>query len=168
MVARKELLFKLLKVLVDEWGHNQVLAALMHVQDDHAYHQKKRATKPQDPEPKSRPARPDAVEQVKRAHFPVPGKDALEHLAMRYDRKQFLPSAADIREFYLMLGLKPVVVKNRAEAFRGILKALAALPPDRLNQLARSELHSGPSELGPLSDAISEASSLLPRNREPR
>ncbi len=40
------------------------------------------------------------------------------------------------------------------------------LPVVRLQQLAQTALHSGPSELGPLSDAIAAAGERLPRHRQ--
>ena len=87
-------------------------------------------------------------------------------LAERYDRKRFLPSVADVREFLIMMGERPIGMKNRKEAFRVLLQSLIRLPDDRLQQLVGTALHSGPSELGPLSDAIAAAGERLPRQRQ--
>ena len=58
-------------------------------------------------------------------------------------------------------------MKDRFDAFRRLLKPLSALPLEQLERIASSALHSGPSRLGPLSDAISAAAASLPRHREP-
>jgi hypothetical protein len=90
----------------------------------------------------------------------------LLQLAERYDQKQFLPSVADVREFLIMMGERPVGMKDRQEAFRVLLQSLMRLPVERLQQFVRTALHSGPSELGPLSDAIAAAGERLPRQRQ--
>jgi hypothetical protein len=88
-------------------------------------------------------------------------------LALRFDQRQFLPNLSDVREFLIMMGERPAAMKDRAEAFRLLLKALSVLPPERVARLANSAIHSGPSQLGPLSDAIAGAAASLPRHREP-
>jgi hypothetical protein len=93
-------------------------------------------------------------------------RDALLELAERYDRKQFLPSVADVREFLIMMGERPVGMKDRKEAFRVLSRSLIQLPLEDLQQLTRTGLHSGPSQLGPLSDAISAAGERMTRQRQ--
>jgi hypothetical protein len=66
-----------------------------------------------------------------------------------------------------MIGERPGAIKDRSDAFRRLLKVLPALPPEQLERLGNSALHSGPSQLGPLSDAIASAAASLPRQREP-
>ncbi len=108
-----------------------------------------------------------ASEQVARAQLPEAQEVVLRELAMRFDSKEFLPSVSDVREFLIMIGERPGAIKDRSEAFKQLLKALSGLPPERLERLANSARHSGPSQLGPLSDAISAAAASLPRHREP-
>jgi hypothetical protein len=78
----------------------------------------------------------------------------------------FLPSVADVREFLIMMGTRPIGMKDRTQAFRVLLESLTQLPIARLQQLAQTSLHSGPSELGPISDAITIAGERLPRQRQ--
>jgi hypothetical protein len=108
-----------------------------------------------------------ASEQVARAELPKAKEAALRELAIRFDQKQFLPSVSDVREFLMMMGEQPGAIKDRSKAFGRLLKALSVLPPERLERLASSTLHSGPSQLGPLSDAISAVAGAITRQREP-
>ena len=169
MSSRKALLISLLRPLVQEWGYEEVeavLAQLSGVAGRTGVHRsaigglggadKIRNTR-----------RLLATELVARAQLPEAQEVTLRELATRFDRKQFLPSVADVREFLIMIGERPGAMKARSEAFRQLLKALSGLPPEQLERLANSTVHSGPSRLGPLSDAISAAAASLPRHREP-
>jgi hypothetical protein len=169
MTSRKSLLKSLLRTLVEEWGHKAVEDALTQDSDsagrtDAHLHASGR---PEGIQRRRSATKLLAIEQVARAQFPKTQEVALRELAMRFDRKQFLPTVSDVREFLVMMGEQPGAMKDRAEAFRRLLKALSGLPPERLERLANSALHSGPSQLGPLSDAISAAAVTLPRRREP-
>jgi hypothetical protein len=164
MKNRKTLLNDLLKTLVDEWGHEEVAAAL--------------ADTISSSQPLTRAATGSnlgssgakrllsATAQIERAALEGERRDLFLQLAERYDRKRFLPSVADVREFLIMMGERPIGMKNRKEAFRVLLQSLIRLPDDRLQQLVGTALHSGPSELGPLSDAIAAAGERLPRQRQ--
>lgn len=165
MKTRETLLNRLLQTLVDEWGHEKVAAALVRTG---ASSNNASAERPSIPKfrPSGKGAKPSATAQIERAALEGELKDALLQLAVRYDGKQFLPSVADVREFLLMIGERPAAMKDRKDAFRILLRNLVHLPIDRLRQLASTALHSGPSQLGPLSDAIAAASEHLPRQRQ--
>jgi hypothetical protein len=165
MKTRETLLNRLLQSLVDEWGHERVAAALAHT-----------AVSSNDPSAERPPipklrlsgkgARPSATAQIERAALEGEQRDVLLELAVSYDCKQFLPSVADVREFLVMMGERPIDMKDRKEAFRILLRNLMQLPVERLKQLASTALYSGPSQLGPLSDAIAAAGERLPRQRQ--
>jgi hypothetical protein len=169
MTSRKALLSNLLRTLVQEWGQREVEAALAQLSDT--------ANSTNAPQLSRGEAKANhrtrsrmkllASEQVARAQLPHAQEATLRELAVLFDRKQFLPSVSDVREFLIMMGETPGTMKDRSEAFRRVLKVLSELPPERLERLANSGLHSGPSQLGPLSDAISAAARSLPRYREP-
>src|SRR5262249_32285696 len=115
--------------------------------------------------PRKKKGKPNASEQVERVALQGEQRDALLLLAARYDQRLFLPSVADVREFLIMMGERPITMKDRSEAFRILLRSLMQLPAERLLRLTQTALHSGPSELGPLSDAIAAAGERLPRQR---
>ena len=165
MKSRKALLNELLQTLVNEWGHEEVAATLactVPVSGDfpsgRAGSSKLRSSREK--------VRPSATDQIRQTTLDGEQRETLLQLAERYDRKQFLPSVADVREFLIMMGERPVGMKDRSEAFRVLLRSLMQLPAERLHQFARTALHSGPSELGPLSDAIAAAGDRLPRQRQ--
>jgi hypothetical protein len=165
MKSHETLLNSLLRTLVDEWGYEEVAAVVARM-----------AVRSNDPpvedplvrkvRPPRKGARPSATEQIERAALEGEQKDALLQLAVRYDHRQFLPSVADVREFLIMMGERPIDMKDRREAFRILLRNLMQLPVERLKQLASTALHSGPSRLGPLSDAIAAAVERSPRQRQ--
>jgi len=167
MTARKSLLENLLRALVQEWGHDEVQTALGRLGTSSGSDALSGGVEQNGHSKKRRSARLGAVEQVARAHLAEAQAAALLELATRFDRKQFLPSISDVREFLLMMGERPGALKDRSDAFRRLLSALSRLPPERLEKLASSAQHTGPSQLGPLSDAISAAAASLPRYREP-
>lgn len=169
MSTRKTLLTSLLRVLVQEWGYKAVEAALLQLSDTATRIEAGTAARSETGTPLTTRNRRRllAIEQVARAQLAEPQLVALRELAARFDRKQFLPSQSDVREFLLMLGEKPGKMEDRSAAFQQLLKALVRLSPERLDKLANSALHSGPSQLGPLSDAISAAAASLHRYREP-
>lgn len=168
MKYRKTLLHNLLDALVQEWGYEEVRFALRLLSDTHG----RPDARSLGPESKKvrrmrRTVKLLASEQVARAKFPEEQEVILRELAIRFDRKQFLPSIADVREFLIMMGEKPTVMRDRSVAFRRLLNVLSGLPAERLTQLVNSSSHSGPSQLGPLSDAISAVGASLPRHRDP-
>jgi len=151
--------------LVKEWGHEEVAAALAGTASSSGDSPSRRAGSSKLRSSRER-VRLSATDQIQQATLEGEQKETLLQLAERYDRKQFLPSVADVREFLIMMGERPVGMKDRSEAFRILLRSLMRLPADRLQQFARTALHSGPSELGPLSDAIAAAGDRLPRQRQ--
>jgi hypothetical protein len=165
MKSRRALLNELLQTLVDEWGHEEVATALAATAPSLGHSASRRGSG-SSLRPSGEKARVSATDLIRRTTPEGEQKETLLQLAERYDRKQFLPSVADVREFLIMMGERPAGMKDRHEAFRVLLKSLTRLPVERLRQFARTALHSGPAELGPLSDAIAAASERLPRPRQ--
>lgn len=165
MRDNRTLLTNLLQTLVREWGAEEVERALKEVSTPHrraGYYYSSR------PDSAVKPRRkPLAVEQVQRVHLPNAQKSALGELAVRFDHREFLPTNSNVREFLAVVGATPKPVKDRSDAFRQILRVLSGFSVERLQKLARSQAHSGPAQLGPLSEAISAAAQSLPRQREP-
>lgn len=165
MNSHKTLLRRLLQALVDEWGHEEVAKALGGVTRSSLDPTVEPATRPK-PRRSAARVRLSATGQTEQAGLEGERKEALLRLAERYDRKRFLPSLADVREFLIMMDERPVIVKDRKEAFRTLLRSLMGLPMERLRQLVLMAQHSGPSELGPLSEAIASAGQRLPRRQQ--
>lgn len=166
MKSRKILLSNLLKPLLDEWGPDEVRAALdrLVMKLDREGRRSYGADKSQS----ERSARPTAINLVERLDLENDRKRPLKVLAARFDEKDFLPSTADVREFIIMAGERPPTMKNRQESFRNLLRVLLRFSPERLQQIAEAASHAGPAQLGPISDAIAAAGERLPRrNHDP-
>ncbi|MGC8477850.1 MAG: hypothetical protein ACP5NP_15980 [Acetobacteraceae bacterium] len=153
-----------LQALVDEWGFERVAANLRQVGT-------RRSPAKADPKPRGKlrpppaPRGPRALAQLLRAHLPGEQEGLLRTLAERFDNKTFLPSIADVRELLAMLGEDTPLPKDRAGAFRLVLRALSRLPPAQIRDLAASPRFSGPAQLGPLSEAIAARAATLTRQR---
>src|SRR5258708_35360049 len=109
MKSRKALLTKLLQTLVDEWGYEDVAAALASTNVALSDALVGCAEGPK-PRPSKKRVRLSATEQIERAALEGEQKEALLQLAARYDRKLFLPSVADVREFLIMMAERRIAM----------------------------------------------------------
>ncbi len=147
-----DLLKSLLAPLIAEWGVDEVRCAINNIvacpSDGHRLgtgvaEGKKEAAR-----------KPTAVEVVSRMNLAPDAHSTLELLAARYDAKQFLGTAGDIRQFFEDQGLAPPVVKHRSDAFRRIASVLRELSQESREALLAGHAYAGPSQLGSLSSAI--------------
>jgi len=157
------LLMSLLAPLLREWGYDTVRKCLAEIQAGQVKEDFSRAAHKHKPTKAHR--RPGAVEMVERLDISADQKDPLHVLASRFDAKTFLPTASDVRHFLEMRGQGPSPVKQRQDAFRKVLDVLLSMADDELMLLQTSGTHAGPTQLGPLSDAI-KATSAAVRNTE--
>lgn len=151
MSRPSRLLQELVAALVAEWGPSAVARAVeQHSATEGSATASARETKPSKP-------KPTAVELVLNTDVPESRRQVLMELAKRFDDKTFLPRAADIRNFLEMRGQSPGAVKQRTDAFRPLLRVMLRLPDEKLIRLAQERIYSGPSQLGPIADAIRDA-----------
>jgi hypothetical protein len=162
MTRHQRLLANLIETLVEEWGHEEVQRTLAQLSDGTRVTPPERGLRTS-----GRPKKPTAVEQISKLGETGDVYENLHVIATKFDRKEFLPSVADVREFLAMMGENVGIVKDRSDAFRRLLHSLSKLPSDRLEHLARSTSHSGPAQLGPLSDAIKSTGDSLRRSEGP-
>lgn len=153
-MASKELLHDLLSPLVKEWGRDAIKDVLS--REDWPNSRLRRSGKHSERNGEN-PFEKILAIQLSKARVSNEQESALLQISERYARKEFLPSVADVREFLILMGERPAGMKDRREAFRSLLSALVTLPEHTLKNLLQSALHSGPAELGPLSDAIAAA-----------
>lgn len=169
----QSLLMRLLELFVAEWGYEQVRRTLSQISE--VYSADRNVTALKGPVQRdaltqlktSRPKRRTAAEYVAKLEHEDRENKTLLKIAERFDRREFLPSMGDVREFLAMQGQKPTDMKDRSEAFGRLLPILQRLPAERLEHLANSDSHSGPATLGPLSDAIRATGDALRRSEKP-
>lgn len=156
----QRLLRELLVPLVRSWGAQAVRDALgeVELQPTSGSGGRRKPTK------SKRKLSPS--ELVMKTASSAESRSNLIELAHQYEAKTFLPRVGDARHFLEMKGRPSDNLKDRDEAFRKILPVLADMPEDQLRELRNSAAHSGPSRLGPLSDAIGSTGADLRRERD--
>ena len=99
-------------------------------------------------------SKPSATKYV--AGMELSGEISTEmaELAARFDAKAFLPSFGDIRNFCDIYGLDVPGSKSRASAIPRVFKRLASMEVADIQRIIDQGHFSGPSRLGPISDAI--------------
>lgn len=152
------LLMSLLAPLLREWGYDTVRQCLADAQAEHVKEDLSPAA--QKRKPAKGYSRPSAVDMLERLDTGVEGKQSLRALAERFDAKTFLPTGSDVRHFLEMRG-HPGPVKQRQDSFRRVLAVLLSMADDELMLLQSSGTHAGPTQLGPLSDAIKASSAAV-------
>ncbi len=157
-LARDGLLRSLLAALVDEWGHQAVrdrLDEFRGMGGEHAVAalaQEGRRGKPESGHQALE--KPTASSLAAKVSLPPGQKQLIEQLAIQYDGKRFLPTSGDIRYFFEVHGEEPPTAKQRSETFRRVLRLLSTMPESALRKMIDDDAHSGPSRLGPLSEAM--------------
>ena len=96
----------------------------------------------------------NATEYVRKLDVDADKRPAVSALAERFDAKRFLPTCAEISNFCAIYDIDPPASKSRAAAIPRLFKFFAAMDTKDVERLAASNAYSGPSELGPLADAI--------------
>ena len=170
---RHAFLVKLIRTLVEEWSYDEVQKVLAELSDVRKGASAAGGFREGEPRrvslnrERARSRRPTAVEQVTRYVGPNADRETLFAIAAKFDRKEFLPRIGDIKEFLAMMGEAVGGMKHRLDGFRQLLPPLAQLPSDKLKHLATSTRHSGPAQLGPLSDAIKSTGEARRRSTMP-
>lgn len=152
--GRGGLLRSLMVVLVDEWGIEAVRAEVERLSTSGMSFERQAATTALAGAGGRTKDKPSASALAAKASLPPAQKQLVQDLASMFDEKRFLPSAGDIKYFFEVHGEVAPTVKQRSEAFRRILRLLSSLPEVALRKIISDGLHSGPSSLAPLSDAM--------------
>ena len=95
-----------------------------------------------------------APEYVEKMEISSERREVALVLAGRFDKKSFLPTCADIRDFCETYGVEVPASKSRAGAIPRIFKFLATMDTGELQRLLDEEAFSGPVRLGPIAEAI--------------
>lgn len=98
--------------------------------------------------------RANATEYVRRLDMDADKRPAVLALAARFEAKRFLPTCADISNFCTIYDIDPPASKSRAAAIPRLFKYFATMDTKDVERLAVDKAYSGPSNLGPLADAI--------------
>ncbi|WP_312808115.1 hypothetical protein [Agrobacterium cavarae] len=155
----KDFLKELLLPLLNRWGRETVLRAIEELQDGST---KNESTKQPGEQRRGIRAKSSALSVAQKVPVDAETRALLLKLATQFDHRSFLPSIGDVRAFLEMRGQNTHGLKQRPDAFRKVISAIVDMPKDGLQQLVQNnENAGGPSQLGPLSDAIKRASATV-------
>ncbi len=95
-----------------------------------------------------------AVDYVRRMKLSSGNAKAMNRAAQYFDKKAFLPSIGDIREFCSIHNVELVKSSGRANSIPRVFKRLADMDADEITELLDDGTFSGPANLAPIADAI--------------
>lgn len=99
-------------------------------------------------------SKPTASQYVARLDISPEKVPFVRELAKRFDAKSFMPAFNDAVEFCHIYGIEPPASRSRANVIPRVFKRIASLDSDHIRRMVDGRHFSGPSRLGPISDAI--------------
>ncbi len=150
-----------LRPIVQEHGLGSVLEALGKI----ASEQDAQSALPLAVNGADKPAKPrkarkrspklNAIEYAAKMELASDKQAAIVELAERFERKDFLPTFGDIRNFCDIHGIDVPASKTRASSIPRVFKFLAnEMDAREAQRILDDGMFSGPSQLGPIADAI--------------
>ena len=150
----------ILRPIVQEHGLGSVLEALGKIaSEDKAQsappHAVNGADKPAKSNKSKRSKKPTATEYVAKMELLPEKRTTIGEMAERFERKDFLPTFGDIRNFCQIYGIDVPASKTRASAIPRVFKFIATeMDAREAQRILDDGMFSGPSRLGPIADAI--------------
>lgn len=95
---------------------------------------------------------------VSKLEVSTEARSLLEELATRYENKEFLPTVGEIRNFCTIHGIDVSTSISRVAAVPRIFKYLSRLDSQEIQSMLRTNSYSGPTQLGPIAEAIRRTS----------
>ena len=150
-----------LRLIVREYGLGSILEVLGKIASEHdtqsapplAVNGADKSAEPK--KTRKRAPKPNAAEYAARMDLRPDKQSAVVALAERFERKDFLPTFGDIRNFCEISGIDVPASKTRASAIPRVFKFLAnEMDADEVQRILDDGMFSGPSRLGPIADAI--------------
>ena len=91
---------------------------------------------------------------VKKMELPLEKAMGVTELAERFQQKAFLPTFGDVIDFCQVYAIEVPTSKSRVNAIPRVFKHIAQMEADEVQRILDYGMFSGPSRLGPISDAI--------------
>lgn len=145
---RDEILRGLLQTLVDGWGKGAVLEALdtLDTATPRAKHERDNGAV----EDSARGVETLVAEMELSPEY----RRLMMDLAKRFDDGRAFPKLGDVRRFLLSHQENASDLKGRVQGFKRMVPILMSMSPKGLERLIARSHHSGPADLGEISDAI--------------
>lgn len=158
---RKNTLRKILSVLVDGFGYEEVRKSLDGLGSE-AAGAEPLGTSPskrgKNPRPRTKPNAITAVESLSVSDKRK--KDALMALARKFEEKTFMPNVNHVRAFLRQQGKDNSRVKSRQQAVSIVFKCLADWETRNLRELDMRGAYAGPKSLSAIAESIERAGQL--------
>ena len=144
-----------LRPIVREYGLGSVLESLgriasSDIQSNNLLHNINVAK-----EPTKRKAKPTPTEYVAKMNLLPEKRMAIAEMAEQFERKEFLPTFGDVRNFCQIYGIDVPASKTRASSIPRVFKFIAMeMDAKEAQRILDDGMFSGPSRLGPIADAI--------------
>ena len=165
MKTEKDFLNIELHALVAKYGFGNVERALFHIGKtrgnirDRAGRSRSHSDQSNKSQSESSPIKQlTARDYVSHMELDPELKIAIEVAAMSYEKKSFLPTIAEIKNFFSMYEIDVPRSLSRASAIPRVFGYLAGLTPHEVRSLLESSMFSGPARLAPIADAIRRSS----------
>lgn len=154
---KENVLEDLLVLLVNRWGYPAVLRRLEALKG----HDGDSRMRSVDKGSEVKHHRLTARDYVERTDLPIRKKGILLQLAQRFEDREFLPTIGHVKEFLERRNVHLGSVRGRGAAASKVIETLRSLPDEHLEAMLHDESYSGPSRLGPLSDAIKAHGTMI-------
>ena len=99
-----------------------------------------------------------AVEYVLKMDLPADRKSILVQAAEQFQRRLFLPTIGDIRNFWSVYRVEAQMPSSRAVGIPRIFKFMSSMDPKEVARILNARAFSGPAKLGPIAEAIENLS----------
>lgn len=150
---REQILHEMLHVLVQGWGHEAVQDALTTLGSKNT--SKNKSTRADQSKTGSSVERqPKALMLVRNLSISEERKTILIEIATAFDSGLAFPRTSDVKSFLAAHSAQAREVRSRDHAFRLMLPILEKMSEKGLARIVSSSRHSGPAELGSISEAI--------------
>ena len=161
MRTRNKVMEELLRVLVKEWGHQAVRQALNDIEGTtsaalagRSGREERSGRASAGPGAGRERHKLNPVEQIAKMELPDSKKAVLLALASHFEKRLFLPTTADVKNFLEINHASAGILHGRDRALSKVLHILVGLSEESLGRMLQDDTHSGPARLGPLSEAI--------------
>ena len=148
---RDEILREILSTLIRGWGSKAVYDNL-----DEVVGKARSEGDAGKRSSKASPLEPKAVKRVEKLKIPEERKDLMLKFARDYEAGSAFPKLSDVKTFLASHHCDVQDVRSRDQAFRRMLPIIEGMSEKGLLKLMSRSHHSGPAQLGSLSDAIKD------------
>ena len=143
--------------IVERYGYASVNQALREMKSSRAGNRRKNP-RPENISSKRKKRSLSAVEYVLKMDLPSDRESILVRAAEQFERRFFLPTIGDIRNFWSVYRIETQVPSSRAVGIPKIFKFMSSMDPKEVARILNAKAFSGPAKLGPIAEAIENLS----------